>query len=148
MAVVHGRELTGFLMARLLIVLFILLASRPQPTSEAEAIYQLCMMGGGECLYEENSRVTTYLPEKGGANCDSDCSITAYSEPVDYERGIACGPSIPYGTPVYIQGFGWRGECKDLGGGITDNRLDVAMRLEDEGNWIHGDFQVVWVLDQ
>jgi len=37
---------------------------------------------------------------------------------------LACGPSLPFGTLVYIPGYGW-GVCRDRGGAITDAHLDI-----------------------
>ena len=130
-----------------LLMLFVLLAGRDQPANEAEAIYMLCELSGGECVYEEETRCTSYVPLYGGINCDGDCSITAYSEPVDYTRTIACSEEMPYGTDVFIEGFGFRGACLDTGGAITTGRIDVAMLPEDRGSFIHATLPVVWVID-
>jgi len=113
---------------------------------QAVAIFMLCTMSGMNCKME-NARVTSYVPEFGGHNCAEPCHLTAFMEPINYGQTLACGPNIPYGTDVYIDGWGW-GQCLDRGGAITDSRIDIAMKPEDEGHFIHGDLNVVWVLDQ
>lgn len=41
-----------------------------------------------------------------------------------YNGAAACGPSYPFGTVFYIEGYG-NVVCKDRGGGISDSRIDV-----------------------
>ena len=45
---------------------------------------------------------------------------------------LAAGPSIPFGTKIYIPEFMKTFVVEDRGGAITDNHLDIYMeRLED-----------------
>ncbi len=44
---------------------------------------------------------------------------------------IAAGPSMPFGTKVYIQGHGWR-EVQDRGGRIGNNNIDIAVDTLEE----------------
>jgi len=109
-------------------------------------IYLFCIMSGGSCVYEEEAHVTTYAPEFGDAlNCMEPCDITASGLEVDYGRTIACGPSIPFGTKVYIDGWGWR-TCDDRGGAINDDEIDIAVRAVDFNYW-SGNVGVVWIME-
>jgi hypothetical protein len=109
-------------------------------------IYVLCLLNGGQCLLVEDAHVTEYVPEFGGENCEDPCDRTAYMTPVIYGETVACGPDIPYGTQVYIQGVGWR-VCQDRGGAIDNDEVDVAVEPDDYLIWgISGYRDVVWVL--
>jgi 3D (Asp-Asp-Asp) domain-containing protein len=71
--------------------------------------------------------VTAYTagPESTGKRRgDRDFGITAAGTTVRDGYTIACGPSLPFGTVVVIDGIGAR-TCADRGGAITDGRLDV-----------------------
>ena len=112
----------------------------------APLLLLFCLAIGGHCLYEPAARVTEYVPEWGGINCAPPCHLTASMTPVTPGVTAACGPSIPFGTRVYINDIGWR-TCQDRGGAIDDDEIDVAvepgefMRLG-----INGHHAVVWVL--
>jgi hypothetical protein len=112
----------------------------------ALAIYLLCVANGANCLYVEGARVTEYVPELGGVNCEEPCHLTAFMTPILYGETAACGPSIPYGTRVYIEGVGWR-TCQDRGGSIDDDEVDVAVRPSEYlVLGINGYRDVVWLL--
>lgn len=99
-------------------------------TVTALVIFLFCTLSGGSCLYVEGAHTTEYVPEWGGINCQEPCDLTAYMTPVIYGETVACGPSIPYGTEVYIEDVGWR-ICQDHGGAIQDDEVDVAVSPED-----------------
>ena len=75
-------------------------------------------------------QVTAYAPldpqAVEGMCYEGNPYITASGETTQPGVTIAASPSIPYGTRVYIPGFGW-GEVQDRGGMITTDRLDVAL---------------------
>ncbi len=48
----------------------------------------------------------------------------------------ACGPDLPFGTHLYIDGVGWR-ICQDRGGEITEGFVDLWFSTEDEA-WEFG----------
>ena len=109
-------------------------------------LYLLCVVSGGECLYVEDARVTEYVPELGGLNCEEPCDKTAYMTPVLYGETAACGPDIPYATRVYIQDVGWR-VCQDHGGAIDNDEVDVAVRPDEYlVKGYSGYRNVVWIL--
>jgi 3D (Asp-Asp-Asp) domain-containing protein len=92
-----------------------------------------------------DAHVTLYAPEMGGINCSGDCTIAAFGNPLDYDVGVACGPSWPWNTPVYVTGFGWK-RCQDRGGAIDDDEVDVLVYADQYTNTLHltGNVPVVW----
>jgi 3D (Asp-Asp-Asp) domain-containing protein len=109
-------------------------------------LYLLCVISGDECFYVENARVTEYVPELGGQNCEEPCDKTAYMTPVIYGETVACGPDIPYSTRVYIQDVGWR-ICQDHGGAIDNDEIDVAVPPHEYLVMGYSGYRnVVWVL--
>jgi len=112
-------------------------------------LYAICMTHGGECVVVEDARVTSYAWELGGINCQEPCHLTAFMSPVVFGQTAACGPDMPWRTKVTI--FMPYGPivryCEDRGGAITNERVDIAMGLEEiKNNPIHGDFLVLWEL--
>ena len=96
-------------------------------------LYAMCMAQGGECVVVE-ARVTSYVPDWGGINCDHDCSVGAFNVPLKEKVSAACGPSYPWNTEVMILAP-W-GEvitryCHDRGGLVTDKNVDVFMTPEE-----------------
>jgi 3D (Asp-Asp-Asp) domain-containing protein len=60
-----------------------------------------------------------------------DPNITASGREIRPGITVAAGPSIPFGTWLWVEDLGWR--CvEDRGGNITDGRLDIAMISRDE----------------
>lgn len=60
-----------------------------------------------------------------------DPRITASRAPSNPSRTVAMGPSIPYGTQVYIPGIGYR-VVEDRGGAIKDDCIDIMFRTQEE----------------
>lgn len=58
--------------------------------------------------------------------------ITASGLPVEEGVTIACPPSMPFGTNVYIPYFDNEFTCYDRGSAITEGHLDVYMADLDE----------------
>ena len=92
--------------------------------SVVQAIALFCLLSGGDCTYDPAAHITTYWPAAGGINGSDDYTVTASGMPVEEGATCACGPGIPFGTQVYIEGFGWR-VCWDRGSAIMDNEIDV-----------------------
>jgi 3D (Asp-Asp-Asp) domain-containing protein len=57
--------------------------------------------------------------------------ITASGTKAKVGRTIAAGPSVPFGTKVFIPGFGWR-VVEDRGGAIGDDDIDVLVSTRAE----------------
>jgi len=74
--------------------------------------------------------ITNYAPLDPNAvegMCYSgDPNTTASGAPVTIGRTVAADPSIPFGTRVWIEGYGWR-VVEDRGGAIRGNKFDVAI---------------------
>ena len=60
-----------------------------------------------------------------------DPTITASGATVEPGVTVAAGPDIPFGTRVYIPGYGFR-EVQDRGGAIGNNNIDVAIHSRAE----------------
>lgn len=55
-----------------------------------------------------------------------DPNVTASGREIRPGITVAAGPSIPFGTWIWIEGFGWR--CvEDRGSAIKDGHVDIAM---------------------
>lgn len=111
----------------------------------ARILFLICLISGGSCLFVPAAHITEYAPELGGINCLAPCDLTAYLEPIRYGETAACGPSIPYGTQVYIESVGWR-TCLDRGGAIDDQEVDIATHPDDLYTQ-SGYYDTVWILD-
>jgi 3D (Asp-Asp-Asp) domain-containing protein len=69
--------------------------------------------------------------------------ITASGEKVQEHHTLAAGPSVPFGTKIYIPEFMKTFVVEDRGGAITDNHLDIYMeRLEDANEFGRKDMYV------
>lgn len=81
----------------------------------------------GEWVLMEVTAYTASIEE-----CGKTDGITASGEKVKEYHTLAAGPSIPFGTKIYIPEFMKTFVVEDRGGAITDRHLDVYMeRLED-----------------
>lgn len=75
--------------------------------------------------------ITAYAPldpnAVEGMCYEGDPTITASGAKVEAGRTIAADTNIlPFGTKVWIEGFGWR-EVQDRGGAIKGNKIDIAV---------------------
>ena len=90
-----------------------------------------------DVLEIDTKNTTMYAPRdpravEGGC-FQGDRNITASGETVTEYRTAAAGPSIPFGTKVYVEGFGLV-EVNDRGGAIGDGDLDLAVESLDEAD--------------
>ena len=78
-------------------------------------------------VYLGDFKLTTYCCEKYEHICGTGSGITATGTKVTAGRTIAVDPKvIPYGTKVYIEGYGWR-VAEDCGGAVKNKHIDVAI---------------------
>ena len=78
-------------------------------------------------VYMGSFKLTHYCTEKRKHICGTGAGITATGTKVTAGRTIAVDPSvIPYGTKVYIEGYGWR-TAEDCGGSVGGKHIDVAV---------------------
>ena len=79
--------------------------------------------------------VTAYAPLDSqaveGMCYSGNPNITASGARVEPGKTVAAGPSLPFGTNLYIAGYGRR-IVEDRGGAITDGRLDLAVQTREE----------------
>lgn len=80
--------------------------------------------------------ITAYAPLDPNAiegMCyEGDPNITASGARVEIGRTVAADTNVlPFGTRVWVQGFGWR-EVQDRGGAIKGNKIDVAVQSTSE----------------
>ena len=96
-------------------------------------------------VYMGDFKLTHYCPGYHGEPCGTGDGITATGTKVVEGRTIAADPNVvPYGTKVYIEGYGWR-TAEDCGGGVKGNHIDIAvsdhssamsMGVKNGGVWI------------
>ena len=81
--------------------------------------------------YEGTFNVTFYtagIESTGKSKGDKGYGITASGTTVQEGRTVACPKNIPFGTKVYVEGFGER-VCEDRGGAINNAyKLDVYVK--------------------
>ncbi|QQP10720.1 hypothetical protein FJQ98_15850 [Lysinibacillus agricola] len=74
--------------------------------------------------YYDVTFYTAGVESTGKARGDKDYGLTASGTTVYEGRTAACPKSIPFGTKIHIEGFGYR-VCEDRGGAIVNGHLDV-----------------------
>ena len=97
-------------------------------------------------VYLGNFKLTQYCCEEYEHICGTGNGITATGTKVTAGRTIAVDPRvIPYGTQVYIEGFGWR-TAEDCGGAVNGNHIDIAASTHNEALSIGTRNGGVWML--
>ena len=97
-------------------------------------------------VYMGNFKLTQYCCEEYEHICGTGNGITATGTKVTAGRTIAVDPSvIPYGTRVYIEGFGWR-VAEDCGGAVDGKHIDIAAPTHQEALSIGTRNGGVWML--
>ena len=97
-------------------------------------------------VYLGDYKLTHYCPGFHGEPCGTGDGLTATGTKVTAGRTIAVDPKvIPYGTKVYIEGYGWR-VAEDCGGSVKGNHIDVAMASHDEAMSKGVKHRDVWIL--
>lgn len=99
-----------------------------------------------EFVYLGNFKLTHYCSEKYEHICGEGHGITYTGTEATVEKTIAVDPRvIPYGTRVYIEGYGWR-IAEDCGGAVNDNHIDILVDTHEHAldlGTVNGD---VWIL--
>ncbi len=79
--------------------------------------------------------ITMYAPLSGDAvrgwDFSGDPSITASGDKIVPGETAAAGSNIPFGTRIYVEGFGWR-TVNDRGRLIGPNDIDLAVDTKTE----------------
>lgn len=99
-----------------------------------------------ELVYLGNFKLTHYCNEKYEHICGEGHGITYTGTKATVERTIAVDPRlIPYGTRVYIEGYGWR-IAEDCGGAVNYNHIDVLVDTHDQALELGTKTGGVWIL--
>lgn len=98
-----------------------------------------------ELVYMGDFKLTHYCTEIYPHICGTGTGITATGTKVTAGRTVAVDPRvIPYGTRMYIEGYGWR-VAEDCGGAVKNKQIDIAvethnmaldMGVKNGGIWI------------
>lgn len=101
----------------------------------------------GELIYMGNFNISYYCNEDYSHICnDGGGGRTSTGNTPIVGRTIAVDPQlIPYGSNVYIEGYGWY-VAEDCGGGIDGNSIDVLVSSHEEALSLGRDNQNVWIL--
>ena len=99
-----------------------------------------------ELVYIGEYKISHYCVERYAHICGGGNGITATGTTVTPGRTIAVDSSyIPYGSQVYIEGYGWR-TAEDCGGGIHGKHIDMAVNTHDEAMSLGVKYTGVWLL--
>ena len=76
-------------------------------------------------------KISHYCIEEYSHICGNGNGLTATGTQVTPGRTIAVDPTdIPYGSKVYIEGYGWR-TAEDCGGAVKGKHIDMAVDTHD-----------------
>lgn len=97
-------------------------------------------------VYLGDYSITHYCCERYEHVCGTGNGITSTGTTVTAGRTVAVDPSvIPYGTTMYIEGYGFR-VAEDCGGAVNGNHIDVAVETHSEANIMGSGYKGVWIL--
>lgn len=122
------------------------LASVNNELQDTNIIVEDLKNSGYELVYLGNFQLTHYCNERREHICGYGQGITATGTTATVGRTIAVDPRIiPYGSQVYIEGYGWR-TAEDTGGGINDQQIDILVNTHSEALALGVQYGGVWVL--
>lgn len=99
-----------------------------------------------QLIYLGDFKLTHYCVEQHEHICGTGTGLTATGTYVTAGRTIAVDPSIiPYGTEVYIEGYGWR-VAEDTGGAVNGNHIDIAVDIHSRAIDMGTIYGGVWML--
>ena len=85
-----------------------------------------------ELIYIGEYKISHYCIEEYDHICGNGDGFTATGTQIQAGRTIAVDSTyIPYGSSVYIDGYGWR-VAEDCGGAIRGKHIDMAVDTHDE----------------
>ncbi len=94
----------------------------------------------------EEFRITGYAPfdDPAGLCSDGDPTTTRSGTYPTEGRTVAVDPNvIPLGTPLWVEGYGWR-MAEDTGGAVRGNHVDVMVDDRAKALQIHGEAVVIY----
>lgn len=101
-----------------------------------------------ELIYIGDYKISHYCVERYAHICGEGAGVTSTGTIVTPGRTIAVDSSyIPYGSSVYIEGYGWR-IAEDCGGGISGKHIDMAVNSHEEAMRLGINKTGVWLLLQ
>lgn len=97
-------------------------------------------------VYLGDYSITHYCTERYKHICGTGSGLTATGTTVTAGRTIAVDPSvIPYGTTVYIEGYGFR-VAEDCGGAVKGRHIDMAVDTHANADAMGSRNSGVWLL--
>lgn len=97
-------------------------------------------------VYIGDFKLTHYCTEKREHICGTGTGLTATGTKVTAGRTVAVDPSvIPYGTKIYIEGYGWR-VAEDCGGAVKKAHIDIAVESHSQALSLGQKSGGVWIL--
>ena len=100
----------------------------------------------GKLVYMGDFKITYYCAENYDHICGTSNGQTSTGSKAVVGRTIAVDPTlIPYGSNVYIEGYGWY-VAEDCGGGINGNSIDMLVNTHEEALALGRDNKNVWIL--
>lgn len=101
-----------------------------------------------ELVYLGDFKLTHYCTEKREHICGAGDNLTAIGTEVVPGISVAVDPSvIPYGSQVYIDGYGWR-IAENCGGLVNGKHIDIAVDTHTEASSMGVKNGGVWILAQ
>jgi 3D (Asp-Asp-Asp) domain-containing protein len=99
-----------------------------------------------EFIYVGEYTLTHYCVGKYPHICGTGSGKTATGTEVTAGRSVAVDPKvIPYGTQMYIEGYGFR-TAEDCGGAVKNKQIDIAVETHDMANALGRKKGGVWLL--
>lgn len=99
-----------------------------------------------ELVYVGEFKLTHYCVEDFDHICGNGDGLTATGTEITVGQTIAVDPTIiPYGTQVYIEGYGWY-IADDCGGGVKGKHIDIAVNTHSEALSLGVKSGDVWIL--
>lgn len=99
-----------------------------------------------DLVYLGDFKLTHYCNEQYEHICGNGDGFTATGTQTTVGRTIAVDPAIiPYGTEVYIEGYGWR-VAEDCGGGVNQKHIDILVDRHAQAESIGVKNGGVWIL--
>lgn len=122
------------------------LHSTSQKLEDANTIVADLKSSGYELLYLGDFQLTHYCNERREHICGYGKGITATGTTATVGRTIAVDPRvIPYGSQVYIEGYGLR-YAEDCGGGVKGNQIDILVDTHSEALGLGVQYGGVWIV--
>lgn len=101
-----------------------------------------------ELVYLGDFKLTHCCTEKREHICGTGDNLTAIGTEVVPGISVAVDPSvIPYGSQVYIEGYGWR-IAENCGGWVNGKHIDIAVDTHAEASSMGVKNGGVWILVQ